>query len=135
MRETGPRRAGSQVASANQDQVKCTAELRAGALALVPSEMAADPFATAVRIAETASIETLAEAISPLFSFTKLPDAPAYFCCPRCRHHDENPGSAQVRSSWRWSCWRCKAEGTVAELRRVALETPDAIIALLAWEQ
>ena len=94
-----------------------------------------DPFAVAERIAETASITTLAQVISPGGAVIEIAGAPFRFRCPRCRQVDHNGGTAEVRANWRWSCFHCKSDGTVAELRRVALESPDAVMALLAGEQ
>jgi hypothetical protein len=92
----------------------------------------AGPFAVAERIAATTTIVGLAEVISPEPAFVDMEGSPPRFRCPRCLHVDHNGGSAEVRTSWRWSCFRCHTDGTIAELRRTALESPDAVMALLA---
>jgi hypothetical protein len=89
-----------------------------------------DPFALTEQIVTTASIEELAEAIST--SYVEIPGCPVRFTCPQCQYCDHNGGSAEVRDTWRWWCARCRHEGTIAELRRVALESPNAVMALLA---
>jgi hypothetical protein len=88
----------------------------------------------AKRIAEAAGIEQLAEAISPERAFNSASDR-FVFRCPRCLHVDQNGGSAEVTGTWRWWCRRCRADSTIAELQRVALEDPDAVMALLASGQ
>jgi hypothetical protein len=94
-----------------------------------------DPFCLTERIVATASIETLAEAISWSMGYVEIPGCAARFTCPHCHYHDHNGGSAEVRGTWRWWCAVCRREGTIAELRRIALESPNVVMSLLAGSQ
>ena len=96
------------------------------------NDRTADPFALAESIAESAKIEVLALVISPPAAYVEMHGSPVRFRCPRCRVVDHNGGHAEIRSTWRWWCERCRTQGTISELRRIALETPDAVKRLLA---
>lgn len=95
-------------------------------------QVTANPFSVAERLAAQASMEQLAEITSPGYTFFKQRGSPTHFCCPRCRHVGNGGGSALIRSEWEWACWTCKAQGTIAEVRRLVLDNPEYVVALLA---
>jgi hypothetical protein len=91
-----------------------------------------DPCQLTDQFLATTPIEVLAQAVSVPGGYVEMAGCRTRFTCPRCHHHDHNGGSAEIRSSWLWWCSQCRNEGTIHELRRVALETPTAIRTLLA---
>jgi hypothetical protein len=97
--------------------------------------MADEPIPPAWAIIERAPIHALARALSPRWGLVAVDDAPYRFSCPRCGGRDYLGPTGEVLSSWEWACFRCRAAGTIWELRRLVLEDLGAVHRVMSGGQ